>query len=108
MKFKDYEAEALKNWYGNVVKNIWFPCLGAAEETGEIVGKVKKIYRDKNGVISDDDRDAILNEVGDVLFYLNAICHELGSDLDTAAKFNIEKIIRRRNNGTIHGSGDDR
>ena len=43
--------------------------LGLVGESGEIADKVKKIIRDGNSVITEDRRDALLAECGDVLWY---------------------------------------
>lgn len=37
---------------------IVYPTLGLANEAGEVAGKVKKIFRDRGGVITDADRAA--------------------------------------------------
>jgi hypothetical protein len=47
--------------------------LGLTNEAGEVAGKVKKIFRDHGGVITDADRDALALELGDVLWYLTEI-----------------------------------
>jgi NTP pyrophosphatase (non-canonical NTP hydrolase) len=58
---------------------ITYPTLGLVNEAGEFAGKVKKIFRDKDGVISEDDRQTLKHELGDVLWYLTQLCTELGS-----------------------------
>jgi hypothetical protein len=46
---------------------IVYPTLGLANEAGEVAGKVKKIFRDRQGRITDADREALALELGDVL-----------------------------------------
>ena len=82
--------------------------MGLANEAGEVAGKVKKIFRDRDGKISDDDRDALKKELGDVLWYLTQICTELGLTLEEVAAHNVEKLAARLERGTIKGDGDDR
>ena len=57
---------------------IVYPTLGLANEAGEVAGKVKKIFRDAGGRVSDSDREAIVLELGDVLWYLSELCTSWG------------------------------
>jgi len=50
----------------------------------------------------------IVKEVGDVLWYLSAICNELGVNLTEAAAINLHKLHDRGNRGVLGGSGDER
>ncbi len=85
-----------------------YPTLGLINEAGEVAGKIKKLFRDKGGVISAEDRQALKQELGDVLWYLTQICTELGLSLDEVASANIEKLFSRLERGQIHGDGDNR
>ena len=51
---------------------------------------------------------AIEKEIGDVLWYLNALALEIGTTLDSAARLNNEKLLDRMNRGVLKGSGDNR
>jgi len=82
--------------------------MGLANEAGEVAGKVKKIFRDREGIISDADRDALKEELGDVLWYLTQICTELDLTLEEVAEKNISKLASRMERGTIRGDGDQR
>lgn len=87
---------------------IVYPTLGLVNEAGELAGKVKKLFRDKNGVISEEDRQALKGELGDVLWYLTQLCTELGLTLEEVASANLEKLFSRQRRGALHGDGDDR
>lgn len=87
---------------------IVYPTLGLTNEAGEVAGKVKKLFRDKGGRISDADRAALKMELGDVLWYLAQICTELGLDLGEVAAANLAKLDSRKERGTIGGDGDER
>lgn len=87
---------------------IVYPTLGLVNEAGELAGKVKKIFRDKGGVISEEDRQALKYELGDVLWYLAQIATELELSLDDVAAANIEKLYSRLERGKIGGDGDYR
>jgi len=94
--------------YPEIGDKIIYPTLGLAGETGEVVDKIKKIFRDKKGVISDEDKDSIKKELGDVLWYLSQSLTELGLNLSEVAKGNIDKLMARMENNTLQGSGDNR
>ena len=89
-------------------ENITYPALGLCGEAGEFAEKVKKFLRDHNSELTDGLRDAMVKELGDVLWYINAAAIELGVTLEKVANVNLEKLHRRRENDTIHGDGDDR
>lgn len=82
--------------------------LGLLGEAGEIAEKMKKIIRDKNGVISDDDLQLLKKEDGDVVWYTGAMAGELNSDFAEVAQLNIDKLQDRKKRGVIGGSGDNR
>lgn len=109
MNFNDYQKEADSTaMYPNRGHNYVYPVIGLAGETGEISEKFKKIIRDKNGVISEEDKKEIAKEMGDVLWYLSQICTELGIEFEDVAQMNIEKLKSRKERGVIHGNGDNR
>jgi len=87
---------------------VVYPALGLTNEAGEVAGKIKKIFRDKGGVISEQDRDALGAELGDVLWYLAQVATELGLSLEAIAARNLDKLSDRRARGKISGDGDDR
>jgi len=82
--------------------------LGLGGETGEVLEHLKKVQRDHDGVVSPERREALSKELGDVLWYLGRLVSELGLELDTVARKNIEKLQDRKNRGVIQGSGDNR
>jgi NTP pyrophosphatase (non-canonical NTP hydrolase) len=82
--------------------------LGLSGEAGEVAEKFKKIIRDKDGHVSDDDTKEIIKELGDVLWYVALIAGYLGSDLNTVAQNNVNKLADRHSRNMIQGSGDNR
>lgn len=104
-----YQNASRSTW--NLVKTdhpIVYPTLGLANEAGEVAGKIKKIFRDKNGVIGEAERENLKGELGDVLWYLAQICTELDLTLEEVAAANLEKLRSRQQRGTIRGEGDVR
>ena len=107
--FKRYQRESRKTWrLVHTDHAIVYPTLGLVNEAGEVAGKIKKIFRDKDGVISETDREALKSELGDVLWYLTQICTELDLSLEEVAAQNITKLFDRLERGVIRGEGDVR
>jgi NTP pyrophosphatase (non-canonical NTP hydrolase) len=107
--FTTYQRESRKTWrLIHTDHPIVYPTLGLANEVGELTGKIKKIFRDKGGQISADDREALKGELGDVLWYLAQICTELDLTLDEVAAANLSKLLSRLERGKIGGEGDNR
>jgi NTP pyrophosphatase (non-canonical NTP hydrolase) len=59
-------------------------------------------------VLSDERREALARELGDVLWYLSQLATEADLDLETIAEDNLEKLLSRQERGVLRGSGDDR
>ena|SRR5260370_20766322 len=83
---------------------LLYTVLGAAGEAGELANKVKKILRDNKNY----DREILKDELGDLLWYVAMIAHEIGYDLDIVAIDNVQKLQSRKERGKLHGSGDNR
>lgn len=89
-------------------KAIEYLVLGLTSEAGEVAGKYKKIIRDANGQLSENSKNALLDEIGDVLWYCAQLCEQLENNLGVVALRNIQKLEGRLERGTIGGSGDSR
>lgn len=87
---------------------IIYPTLGLAGEAGEIANKVKKILRDNSGDLGESVRQNLIDELGDVLWYVAALATDLKVELSEVANRNIEKLNSRKDRGVIGGSGDNR
>lgn len=113
MNFNDYQKKAITtdtfNGKGDF-NSIGFinKVLGLAGESGEVADKVKKLHRNKNGKITEEDKQEIVKELGDVLWYLSAISHYLGVNLAIVAETNLDKLIDRKARGAIKSQGDNR
>ncbi len=109
MTFDEYHRKVVSlAVYPNVNANLVYPLLGLNGEAGEVAEKVKKLFRDKGGVLDDERRMELAHELGDVLWYVSACANELGFTLEQIADMNIEKLESRKARGTIHGDGDAR
>lgn len=83
-----------------------YPVLGLQGEAGEVAEKAKKFIRD--GGDKDKFREDMKKELGDVLWYVQAICNELDLELVDVFAANMEKLASRRDRGVLQGSGDNR
>jgi NTP pyrophosphatase (non-canonical NTP hydrolase) len=107
--FKDYQKECAKYAkYPVIGEKFVYPVLGLGDEAGEVLGKVKKLFRDEGGVVTDNFKDKIKKELGDVLWYLAQCCTEFDLSLEDVARTNINKLDDRVQRGKLQGSGDDR
>jgi len=84
-------------------KGLEYTALGLASEAGEFAGKVKKMIRDNNY-----DTEAMIAELGDVLWYVARAAAELDVHLSDVAKDNVEKLKSRMERNKLGGSGDGR
>ena len=109
MNFNDYQDKSRKTAkYPAIGHPVIYPTLGLVNEAGEVAGKIKKVFRDKDGQISEETRSSLKAELGDVLWYMAQVCTELDLTLDEVAEYNIEKLYSRLERGTIKGDGDNR
>lgn len=81
-----------------------YAILGLVGEVGELYSKLAKSTRDGVQVPTDD----LLQELGDILWFVSAISDDLGSNLSDVATMNINKLQERKKRGTLNGSGDKR
>ncbi len=77
-------------------------------EAGEIAEKVGKLFRDKKGVMDDYFIVDMIDELGDVMWYMGAIARQLTISLNSVARRNMEKLQDRMERDVLHGSGDNR
>lgn len=111
MDFNEYQKLAARTatFEG---RDPWYPlmyvALGIAGESGELIEKLKKVMRNDNGVISDEKREAMKQEIGDVLWYLSQFARLIDIPFEDAAKANIDKTWDRAQRGVIRSEGDTR
>lgn len=90
---------------------IEYLALGLASEAGEVCDKLKKHLRDEGEPLADMDyekRLAVMQECGDVLWYLANIAAQFQFDLSSVGEMNLRKLDRRMQLDLIKGSGDER
>jgi NTP pyrophosphatase (non-canonical NTP hydrolase) len=109
MRFSEYQERSRATAvYPNAGDNIVYPALGLCGEAGETAEKVKKAMRDDGGTLTEERREAIAAELGDVLWYAAQVATEAGLDLEAIAEANLEKLASRQRRSVLQGSGDNR
>lgn len=108
MNFKEYQEKASTTAVYPVEHKVIYPTLGLNGEAGEVAEKVKKVIRDSDGEFTPEKIQELKKEIGDVLWYVSALCTDLGLDMGEVAQANIDKLFSRKDRGVIHGNGDNR
>lgn len=108
LTFSEYQKQTRATTVYPSQFGIIYTALGLGNEAGEVLGKIKKVIRDNNGIFSDEHREKIIDEISDTLWYLAALAFELGYDLGDVAQRNLDKLADRAKRGVIKGSGDNR
>jgi NTP pyrophosphatase (non-canonical NTP hydrolase) len=98
--------------YPHIERNVIYPTLGLCGEAGELANKVKKLIRDtgyeSGSGLTREERQPIIEELGDCLWYIAALATECGMALNDVAIDNVAKLAQRQADGTLQGSGDHR
>jgi len=110
MTFDDYQQQALVTNLRkeDPVLELVQQLFGLADEAGEVLAIFKKWIRDNDADFSTLDKKNIAKELGDILWYIAVVAHDLDISLDDIAATNIEKLRSRQARGTLTGSGDNR
>ncbi|KEI78146.1 nucleotide pyrophosphohydrolase [Clostridium botulinum A2 117] len=94
MDFKDYEKE-MKRTAGEFIKldknGLALGSMGISGEAGEVTDYIKKVLFYGHELCE----DKLIEELGDVLWYITYLSKVIGSDLETIANKNIEKLKKR-------------
>ncbi len=97
----------------SIPNKVVYTMVGLAGEAGEVANIAKKCMRED---FTEADlqteghpqRVKLLGEMGDVFYYLYALCDQLGLYPEEVMGANAAKIRSRQARGTIRGDGDDR
>lgn len=108
MELNEYQSGALTTAIYPETSKIIYPTLGLCGESGEVADKVKKIIRDNKGEFSEEKKHQIALELGDVMWYIATLSHDLGYTLDDICRMNLDKLKSRMERNKIHGNGDNR
>ena len=108
MTFDEYQSLALLTAVYPKESAIAYTTLGLCSEAGEVADKLKKLIRDSGSDYSPEFYESVAKELGDVLWYVATLSHELGFSMSDVAELNYNKLKDRYDRDKIGGSGDDR
>lgn len=98
MNFSDYQQAAMRTCslkHRHSLEALQNAALGLAGEAGEFADSIKKLSFQGHPL----DREHLMEEVGDVLWYCALAAEALEADLQQIAQNNVEKLRRRYPNG---------
>lgn len=104
MQFSEFQSSIVVT-YKHRPDPLTYAILGVAGEAGEVVELYKKAMRVctpeaiPEWTEAINIRDALLDELGDVLWHITRVADLLGANLETVAQMNMKKLAYRR----IHG-----
>src|SRR5688572_12040322 len=109
MDFKEYQLKSRKTAnYRNLGDNFPYLTLGLVGESGEVADKLKKLIRDHDFTsikdLTAEQKQALVLELGDILWYIAQIATEFEIDMGEIASQNIDKIYSRLERDKIKGS----
>jgi NTP pyrophosphatase (non-canonical NTP hydrolase) len=107
MTIDEYQQQALKTVLPSS-NNIPYVALGLSSEAGEVASKIKKWIRDNNSDPAKLDKESLVAELGDALWYIAVMADMLGFKLDEVAQKNADKLSDRQKRDVLTGSGDSR
>ena len=110
MTLDDYQHQAIKTNLrkDDQVLELLQQVLGLGDEAGEVQAIFKKWIRDDMADPAKLDTLRLKKELGDVLWYVAVVAHDLGLTLDDIAQANVDKLADRQERGVLGGSGDNR
>jgi len=106
-----------------VIGRFFIIALRAAATIGEMVDKVKKMYRNDGHAarehsesdeitlhhfVTDVERTALGLELGDILWYVSRSAAKIGLTLEEVARMNVEKLSDRARRNVLRSQGDNR
>ena len=103
MKLNDYQAEAMSFRLPSATPD--YALFNLSGEVGELHSLIAKVIRD--GAKFDFELQ-VKKELGDILWCLTAVAMDYGYTLEDVAQSNINKLSKRKQEGTLNGSGDNR
>lgn len=119
MTLKEYQERAMTTCTFSS-HNFAYMMLNLVGEIGELSSKVAKwIRKEKANItgnelistltnLTDEDKQELQKEAGDVLWQLSGLCSVLGWSLEDVAQMNLEKLADRQKRNVIVGDGDNR
>ncbi|MBS1687952.1 MAG: nucleotide pyrophosphohydrolase, partial [Bacteroidetes bacterium] len=103
MTLSEYQEKAaltIQKYNSKDQENFFLGYLGLAGEAGSVLTTLKKLIRDGDGFGT--FKDALEQELGDVLWYVSSIASHNNLDLNVIAEKNLSKIVDRFSETELH------
>lgn len=93
MKIEEYQRQSQRTMPINFIKEdlIKNMCFGLGGETGEVLDIFKKYFYQGHNL----DRNMVIDELGDIMFYMVNLCSLLDISMINVLENNIEKLNKR-------------
>ncbi len=100
MNFNDYQKHALKSLAitDKSVAALAHRTLGLTGEAGIIANAMKKVIRDKNGKLDDEDMKLLKEKLGDVMYYVATLADFADLSLEEVVEANVGKSTEFKKN----------
>ena len=110
MTFDEYQKNAVTTLIPNPdpLMQQTILVLGIAGEASEVAEKWKKIIAYRGGKVTEEDKQELGKEIGDVIWYLSVFADALGLSMEDIASLNAQKLASRKERDVLKGSGDNR
>ena len=96
MTGKEYQVKAMRTASSLSRENLLLNgVMGLNGEAGECIDLMKKTMFQGHEL----DKEKLLDELGDILWYVGITCEGLGITMDEAMTHNIEKLMKRYPDG---------
>lgn len=79
-----------------------YAILGLVSEVGELASELKKVQRNDGGTLTADRLNNLIEEFGDILWYLELFAQTYGLDWTECVRRNRIKLLDRKAQGTIN------
>jgi NTP pyrophosphatase (non-canonical NTP hydrolase) len=97
----EYQVEAVRTKGTRGLRETLMMCsFGLMGEVGEVIDEIKKVLFHNKPV----DREKLLSELGDVLWYLAVVSNAAGIDLSEVMEYNVQKLKERYPHGWVEYS----
>ena len=95
--FDDYQTDAMRtcNKPIGMEEQLCMAAMGISGEAGEVTDYLKKVCFHGHKL----DKVKVVNELGDVLWYVAVLADFLGYNLSEVAEMNVAKLQKRYPNG---------
>jgi NTP pyrophosphatase (non-canonical NTP hydrolase) len=100
MKMDDFQQQALQSVAitDKTALALAHRALGMSGEVGIVSNITKKIIRDRNGKLTDEDRALLKEKIGDVMYYAAVLADYADLSLDEIAAANLQKSAEFKSN----------